>query len=85
MNSIFHRPASGQPMRSATTGCVAHGRSVRHRSINFAQNYGHLLLEAVIAAADLPQNIAGKPLQLGLTAVIESERWQPLLLGITPP
>ena len=39
---------------------------------NFAQSYGHLLLEAVIAAADLPQNIAGKPLQLGLTAVIET-------------
>ena len=40
--------------------------------INFAQSYGHLLLEAVIAAADLPQNIADKPLQLGLTAVIET-------------
>jgi hypothetical protein len=39
---------------------------------NFAQSSGHLLLEAVIAAADLPQNVAGKPLQLGLTAVIET-------------
>ena len=40
--------------------------------INFARSYGHLLLEAVIAAADLPQNIADKPLQFGLTAVIET-------------
>jgi hypothetical protein len=39
--------------------------------ISFVQTSGHLLLEAVIAAADLPQNNAGKPLQLGLTAVIE--------------
>jgi hypothetical protein len=36
------------------------------------QTPGHLLLEAVIAAADLPQNIACKPFQLGLTAVIET-------------
>ena len=40
--------------------------------IRFAQSNGHLLLEAVVAAADLPQNIIGKPLQLGLTAVIEA-------------
>jgi hypothetical protein len=40
--------------------------------INFVQTSGHLQLETVIAAADLPQNIAGKPLQLGLTAVIEA-------------
>jgi hypothetical protein len=37
-----------------------------------AQGNGHLLLEAVVAAADLPRNIAGKPFQLGLTAVIEA-------------
>jgi len=32
----------------------------------------HLLLEAVIASADLPPNRAGKAFQLGLTAVIEA-------------
>jgi hypothetical protein len=41
-------------------------------AISFAQTNGYLLLEAVIVTADLPQNIAGKPLQLGLTAVIEA-------------
>ncbi len=41
-------------------------------AISIARSNGHLLLEAVIAATDLPQNIAGKPLQLGLTAVIEA-------------
>jgi hypothetical protein len=41
--------------------------------ISFTQSYGQLQLEAVIAAVDLPQNIAGKPLQLGLTAVIEAD------------
>jgi hypothetical protein len=41
-------------------------------AIRFAQTNGHLLLEAVIAAADLPQNISDKPFQLGLTAVIEA-------------
>jgi len=41
-------------------------------AISFTQTSGHLLLDAVIAAADLPRNIAGKPLQLGLTAVIEA-------------
>lgn len=41
-------------------------------AVSFSQTDGHLLLETVIAAADLPQNNAGKPLQLGLTAVIEA-------------
>ena len=41
-------------------------------AVSFSQTDGHLLLEAVIAADDMPQNIAGKPLQLGLTAVIEA-------------
>jgi len=41
-------------------------------AISFARTNGHLVLEAVIVAADLPQNIAGKPFQLGLTAVIEA-------------
>lgn len=41
-------------------------------AISFVQSNEHLQLEAVIAAADLPQNITGKPLQLGLTAVIEA-------------
>jgi hypothetical protein len=40
-------------------------------AISFTQSNGHLLLEAVIAATNLSQSIAGKPLQLGLTAVIE--------------
>jgi len=40
--------------------------------ISFARSNGHLLLEAVIAAADLPQNIADKPFQIGLAAVIEA-------------
>ena len=41
-------------------------------AISFAQTHGQLLLETVIAANDLPRNIATKPLQLGLTAVIEA-------------
>jgi len=40
-------------------------------AISFTQSNGHLLLETVIAATDLPRSIAGIPLQLGLTAVIE--------------
>jgi hypothetical protein len=40
--------------------------------ISIVQTNGHLLLEAVIAAADLPLNISGKLFQLGLTAVIEA-------------
>ncbi len=40
--------------------------------IRFIQTSEQLLLEAVIASADLPLNIAGKPFQLGLTAVIEA-------------
>ncbi|MDD5461162.1 MAG: DOMON-like domain-containing protein [Methylococcales bacterium] len=40
--------------------------------ISFAQSSNHLLLEAVIAAEDLPQNKADEPFQLGLTAVIEA-------------
>ena len=39
-------------------------------------NNGHFLLEAMITAADFPPNIAGKPLQLGLAAVIEAEDGQ---------
>jgi hypothetical protein len=41
-------------------------------TIRFTQTDGHLLLEAVIAAADLPPNRASQPFQLGLTAVIEA-------------
>jgi hypothetical protein len=41
-------------------------------TIRFVQTNEYLLLEAVIVAADLPNNIAGKPFQLGLTAVIEA-------------
>jgi hypothetical protein len=41
--------------------------------ISVAQSKERLLLEAVIAAADLPPNRAGKPLQLGLTAVLEAD------------
>jgi len=40
--------------------------------IGFAQTNGHLLLEAVIVAADLPHNLEGKPFRLSLTAVIEA-------------
>lgn len=40
--------------------------------ISCVNTHEHLLLEAVIAAADLPQNMAGKPFQLGLTAVLET-------------
>ena len=40
-------------------------------AIRFIQSDGHLLLEAVISLGDLPQNMANKPLQLGLAAVIE--------------
>lgn len=40
--------------------------------ISFAQSNNHLLLEAVIAAVDLPQNMADESFQLGLTAVIEA-------------
>jgi hypothetical protein len=42
-------------------------------AIRFAHSNVHSLLEAVIFADDLPQSSAGKPLQLGLTAVIEAE------------
>ena len=41
-------------------------------AIRFIQSDGHLLLEAVIALGDLPQNMSDKPLQLGLAAVIEA-------------
>jgi hypothetical protein len=41
-------------------------------AIRFVKSDGHLLLEAVIALGDLPQNMADKPLQLGLAAVIEA-------------
>jgi len=41
-------------------------------AIRFVKSEGLLLLEAVIVAADLPQNMADKPLQLGLAAVIEA-------------
>jgi hypothetical protein len=41
-------------------------------TIRFVQSDGHLLLEAVIALGDLPQNLTGKALQLGLAAVIEA-------------
>ena len=40
--------------------------------INITQTNNHLLLETIIATADFPQNMAGKPFQLGLTAVIEA-------------
>ena len=45
----------------------------RRPVICFARSNEHLLLEAVIAAADLPRNVTGKPLQLGLAAVIEAK------------
>ncbi|MDD5268983.1 MAG: DOMON-like domain-containing protein [Methylococcales bacterium] len=41
-------------------------------AIRFVKSDGHLLLEAVIALGDLPQNMADKPLRLGLAAVIEA-------------
>ena len=41
-------------------------------AIRFVQSDRHLLLEAVIALGDLPRNMADKPLQLGLAAVIEA-------------
>ncbi len=41
-------------------------------AIRFVKSDGHLLLEAVIALGDLPQNMADKLLQLGLAAVIEA-------------
>jgi hypothetical protein len=41
--------------------------------LSFSRTNGHLQLEALIAAADLPQNNTGKPLQLGLAAVIEAD------------
>ncbi|MDD5268967.1 MAG: DOMON-like domain-containing protein [Methylococcales bacterium] len=41
-------------------------------AIRFVKSDGHLLLEAVIALGDLPRNMANKPLQLGLAAVIEA-------------
>ncbi len=40
--------------------------------ISFARTNEHLLLEAVIAAADLPGINGEKPLRLGLSAVIET-------------
>ena len=41
-------------------------------TIRFTQTDGYLLLEAVIAVADLPPNREDKPYQLGLTAVLEA-------------
>jgi hypothetical protein len=41
-------------------------------TINFTQTHEHLHLDVVIHTDDLHQNLAGKPLQLGLTAVIEA-------------
>lgn len=41
--------------------------------ISITQTDSELRLEAFIAAADLPPNPAGKPLQLGLTAVLEMQ------------
>jgi hypothetical protein len=40
--------------------------------VSFAKSHDRLLLSAVIAAADLPENSEGLPFQLGLTAVIET-------------
>jgi hypothetical protein len=41
--------------------------------ITFKFDTKQLLLEAIIHAVDLPENIGGKPLQLNLTAVIETQ------------
>ena len=41
-------------------------------SISLVNTDEHVLLEAVIAAADLPENLTGKPFQLNLTAVLEA-------------
>jgi hypothetical protein len=41
--------------------------------IAVARAKGQLLVEALIAADDLPPNDSGKPLQLGLAAVLEAE------------
>ena len=57
---------SGYRIRSSWT-------SSRRPSIRFVLTNEHLLLEALIAAADLPRNNTGKPLQLGLAAVIEAD------------
>ncbi|MGR8935853.1 MAG: DOMON-like domain-containing protein [Gammaproteobacteria bacterium] len=40
--------------------------------IHVAQTHAHLLLEAVISADALPPNRTARPLQLGLTAVLET-------------
>lgn len=40
--------------------------------ISFAQFNKHLLLEAIIAAEDLPPNLPDEPFQMGLAAVIET-------------
>jgi hypothetical protein len=57
---------SGSRVRSSWT-------SSRRPSIRFVLNNEHLLLEALIASVDLPWNNTGKPLQLGLAAVIEAD------------
>lgn len=57
---------SGYRVRNAWTAS-------RVPSINLAEDKGRLVLDAVIPAADLPRNLAGRPLQMGLTAVIESD------------
>jgi hypothetical protein len=56
---------SGYRVRSAWTAS-------RSPSIRFVWTNEHLQLEALIAAADLPRNNTGKPLQLALAAVIEA-------------
>lgn len=42
-------------------------------TIRVARTKEYLSLEALVAAGDLPPNSAGKPLQLGLTAVLEAK------------
>jgi hypothetical protein len=70
----FNFSPSGQWAAYAFSDYRVHGEWTVSQApaIRLTQTNGHLLLEAVIAAADLPQNIAGKPLQLGLAAVIEA-------------
>lgn len=53
--------------------------------IRFDQTNEYLLLEAVIGAVDLPQNIAGKPFQLGLTAVIEANEGNRIFWSLQRP
>jgi hypothetical protein len=70
----FNFSPSGQWAAYAFSGYRTHcdWTASRAPGINFTLRDEHLLLEAHIAAEDLPSNLRNKPFQLALAAVIET-------------